>query len=148
MIEKLLKNILDDDGKTKIDINEIARVVNGNVELLGDLVDWEIGSNSNGTYFKHPNGLLICLREVLVNRNTTSVQTIEYPAEFKKGTFPVVGGSNRVGSLGNYPQNVGSMQVMSSANSTWHVRFMSATTDNTDLPIYLLAVGLQQSRSD
>lgn len=72
MIEQLLKNILGDNGKTKIDINEIARNSNGETELLGDLVNWEIGENSNGTYFKHPSGLLICLNNFT---RTSSVET-------------------------------------------------------------------------
>lgn len=97
MIEKLLKNILDDNGKTKIDINEIARNLNGNVELLGDLVDWEIGENASGSYFRHPSGVMICIRKIAFNRTTSEGSgniyrtpnpfSRDYPAEFIEEPF-------------------------------------------------------------
>lgn len=84
MIEQLLKDIFDNKGKTKIDINEVAGNLNGEVELLSDLVIVESGSNNNGHYIKFGNGLLICY-------GTVKISSTSGEGEYKYGTavFPM-----------------------------------------------------------
>lgn len=60
MTKKLLKNIHDDNGNTKIDVDEIAKLLDGSVVLLGELIEYERGSNDNGDYLIFPNGFAIC----------------------------------------------------------------------------------------
>lgn len=111
MIEQLLKNILGDNGKTKIDINEIARNLDGKTELLGDLVDWEIGSNSNGIYFKHPSGLAICLFKGIPDSLTNTagsvyrgeLQNWYYPIDFNEPPFFVSASDNQYRWTTNRP---------------------------------------------
>lgn len=77
MVDKLLKDINDDGGRTKIHINEVAGNLNGKVEPLSDLVIVESGSNSNGHYIKFGNGLLICFGNVSIS-NTSETEDHKY----------------------------------------------------------------------
>lgn len=94
MAKKLLKDIHDDNGNTKIDFNEIARVKAGKLELLGDISDYiiEQGENDHGHWEKWVSGKLIQYGSKKVTHQGTTEQwgsvylsdptTITYPIPF------------------------------------------------------------------
>ena len=90
-------DLFETGGQDKIDIDEIATLLNGQLKLLGDLVGWEKGSNANGRYFKHVSGVTVAVHR------TAGVQTADtyewtYPISFNEPPFVFVNTSQTTNS--------------------------------------------------
>ncbi|MDN6423787.1 MAG: hypothetical protein L0K24_11885 [Tetragenococcus koreensis] len=136
MVDKLLKDINSDGGRTKIHINEIADDLG---RLLGDLTGWEIGDNANGTYFKHPSGIMLCWREVQLDFETTGQENFDFPVAFTE--FPLILKGIRDGTYPRYVSFIINMIVgVDEEYSGWKV----TKTKTTDVgrPMVLGALGL------
>ncbi|MDN6629697.1 MAG: hypothetical protein L0K90_00400 [Staphylococcus equorum] len=107
--------------------------------MLGDLTGWEIGDNANGTYFKHPSGIMLCWREVQLDFETTGQENFDFPVAFTE--FPLILKGIRDGTYPRYVSFIINMIVgVDEEYSGWKV----TKTKTTDVgrPMVLGALGL------
>lgn len=87
MVKKLLKDIKNDGGNTKIDVDEVATLKNGEFKLLNEIIDVEIIKANRGICEKHPDGRMICYSDGLYNmagNNLINPLDVTFPIPFAK----------------------------------------------------------------
>lgn len=132
--ESLITSPLPAENKIMdTDMNEIKSVVNNNANELGLLIS--SGSNSNGTYIKFSNGIMICTKKINLSNQiiNTAIGSSYSSANIDLGTFsesfsstPVVNislaGSNYTGSVGYLSNisstNCGKLQIIRPTQTT------------------------------
>ena len=98
----------------------------------------EIGSNSNGGYFKYANGLLICTRDITLDFGTLDAQgPFIWATPFLE--TPSVSGSGLVGTYQNYINALRGLVVMAT-DTTFQLRLGSTSLTFAN-PVRIVGLG-------